>query len=63
MVLFELTGMFCQSYELEVVGEGIKQLTFSLEDIKKLPKHTIVATIQVYTISTYNTIVATIQAY
>lgn len=35
-----------KSYELEVVGEGIKQLTFSLEDIKKLPKHTIVATIQ-----------------
>merc|ERR1719295_579229 len=36
-----------QTYELEVCGLGVKEeLTFSLADLKKLPKHTIIATIQ-----------------
>lgn len=35
-----------ESYELEVEVEGTnKLLTFSLEDLKKLPKHTISASI------------------
>uniref|UniRef100_A0A2P2I5P2 Sulfite oxidase n=1 Tax=Hirondellea gigas TaxID=1518452 RepID=A0A2P2I5P2_9CRUS len=33
-------------YELEVEGKGIKQLTLTLKDIKKLPKHTITCAVQ-----------------
>jgi len=33
-------------YELEVAGLGVKELSLKLEDLKKFPKHTIVATVQ-----------------
>lgn len=35
-----------EEYELEIAGIGGKDKTLTLEDIKKFPKHTIVATIQ-----------------
>ena len=34
------------AYELEVGGVGCEDLTLSLEDLKKLPKHTIVSALQ-----------------
>jgi len=35
-----------EEYELEVGGVGCKDITLSLEDLKKLPKHTIVSGLQ-----------------
>jgi len=35
-----------EEYELEVEGKGVKEIKLTLEDLKKMPKHTIVAAIQ-----------------
>lgn len=35
-----------ESYELEISGVGIKNRTFTLQDLKNLPKHSITASIQ-----------------
>jgi sulfite oxidase len=35
-----------KDYELEVSGLGVKEINLSLEELKKLPKHKIVATVQ-----------------
>lgn len=35
-----------KSYSLEISGLGVKSKTFTMDELKKLPKHTVTAAIQ-----------------
>lgn len=37
--------MDIKTYEIEIEGPGIKEITLKLEDLKKLPKHTVAAVV------------------